>query len=148
LANPSFKIEFTDLVNQFRNFWAEERHNKIMARGTGMGRAAAFPVAEGGSGGDTEEDEPSRPTLNNKDRNGRDEICLCGNNHPWEVCFYLIEDRRPPGWTPKSQTVEKVKRAINELSSKRAKKLKNIQKRATKEAKNKKRAGSDMPNHG
>ena len=46
--------------------------------------------------------------------------CLCGTTHWYADCYYLNQDRRPTGWTPRQDTQQKVDQALQNQKTRAA----------------------------
>src|SRR5438045_173828 len=57
--------------------------------------------------------------------------CLCGKNHRFRKCFYIVESRRPKDWKPDPEIAKEIKEKI-----KTNPKLKKVIEKARKETAN------------
>jgi hypothetical protein len=101
IADTEYQTDFVGIIGNFRNYWRNER-----TLPKPRGRHGAFAVA-----GHSDEESPS-PTLNGKDKDGKRKSCLCGGEHPWSRCWYIIEEIRPADFKIHKQTMDSVNEKI------------------------------------
>jgi hypothetical protein len=87
------KIDFYDLVQKYRKFLAEQRFDQ--ARGT----HGAFTATLNGRG---------------KDGNNENSPCLCGEDHCFSACPYLVEQARLAGWQPDARLQQRIDQKLQE----------------------------------
>jgi hypothetical protein len=81
--------DFYSLIQQYREFQASVSNQKLPASHRAFG-----------------------PTLNSRTPEGKRSPCLCGNNHRFSKCPYLIPQERPQGWKANSTIEQKVQEAL------------------------------------
>jgi hypothetical protein len=93
LLEGGVKIDFYELVQKYREFLAEQWFDKD------RGKHGAFAA-----------------TLSSydKDGNNRNSPCLCGEDHRFSACPYLIEQVRPVGWQPNAQLQKNIDQKLQE----------------------------------
>ena len=72
--------DFTDLVSKFREYRART------PRGQKAGQHGVFGA--------------QATTFQGRDKDGKRSLCLCGVDHRFSKCAYLVPQRRTQGWKP------------------------------------------------
>jgi hypothetical protein len=110
-------LSFDDLANEFL-----QKYRELSVSDSTKLTTASFATTSASAGGSKDMNPSTNATFhghNNRNRNKRP--CLCGLEHHWNTCFYLIPSKRPAGWSPN----EKIEKEINEKINKNVK-LKSI----------------------
>jgi len=109
-----------ELVDQFRN------HQRMQSANSTYISHSAFPTFKGQDQNDTPSGQ-EQPNINtnlntNSNSNSSSESntnsrrkwkCICGRNHRYSDCWFLIPSNRPKDWQPKQEILDKIKTAIN-----------------------------------
>lgn len=128
-VNPGFHtywIHHTEATNQYPTLYEMVQKFRTYIRQNPEQRGAshgAFTATFQGQGQNTSnsqtETENQRATFSKK--------CVCGEIHRFRDCPYLIESKRPTGWTPKLDLQRKIDERIQ-----KSKKLRELIERAKK----------------
>jgi hypothetical protein len=92
------KEDFHALLERYRTYLANTEGFKTTASGM------AFATFHGQSN-----DPTTSPKPNN---NGHRSSCICGKNHPYSNCWYIIRSKRPKQWKPNKEIEAKISEAI------------------------------------
>ncbi|KAK9350289.1 hypothetical protein V1523DRAFT_337523, partial [Lipomyces doorenjongii] len=71
--------------------------------------------------------------------------CLCGRNHSYRKCWYLVESSRKPGWQPDAAIEARIKEALEKDPQLRAK-IEGIKRKALDQAKPTDKDGKEANN--
>ncbi|MBC7849792.1 MAG: hypothetical protein H7Y31_08650, partial [Chitinophagaceae bacterium] len=89
----SDNASFEDIANKFLNKYREK----------GISSKTAVRSAFATSTSDKPSEKPSSDKSENKPK-----TCLCGDNHAWKVCFYIVPSIRPQRWKGDENIQKKV----------------------------------------
>jgi hypothetical protein len=81
--------DFYSLVQKYREYRAENPERRLAATHSAFG-----------------------PTLNGRNPNGTRSPCLCGDDHRFSKCPYLIPQEQPDGWVGDKAKIQKVQEAL------------------------------------
>ena len=109
-----------DLLNIFQNIFRQTSANDLLSANSSSAYAATLQ-------GRTP--DPRGPTSRTPSPNPPRE-CVCGKQHWFNDCFYLMESKRPHGWKPNTEIMKKVEEALkNPILRGKVEKIKQREKR-------------------
>jgi hypothetical protein len=129
LDDPRYEQEdFPTLLGRYRSYLTNTEQFKSTTS------SMAFATFRG------QNDEASSLTESNTKRN----TCICGKNHPYSKCWYIIRSKQPKWWKPNKEIEAKVSEAIAK-DDKLGRKLKTMMEHDEQQNKDKDQKESNKP---